>query len=209
MVQLSKPIFLFVLVVVYFCAWAGAAEIQLETPEQLLEVFYDGLLSDKPLTELPQIFAEPTTFASALKWPNQDGVSDKRTATMAVWEYFRANKKALLFAGIDPSQTVKKCSLGYSFVTFSNSATFFDGIFCVELMAPLTKSGKEGVYKQIRFPLLKNSGMTSPRYLVQESMITINGVIFGPSGDFTRTGNLYDQLGIKAKECPQERQSQP
>ena len=191
-----------VLAAMYFCGWAGAAEVQLETPKQLLEVFYEELLSDKPLAELPQIFAEPTTFASALKRPNQEGVSDKRTATIAVWEYFRANKNALLFVGIDPSQTVKKCSLGYSFIAFSNSATFFDGIFCVELVAPLSKGGKEGVYKQIRFPLLKNSGVTSPRYLIQESMITINGVIFGPSEDFTRTENLYEQLGIKEKPTP-------
>lgn len=180
----------------------GAGE-EIETPEQLLMEFYGHLLSEKSTSELPQLFVEPTTFASALTWPNQEGVVKcKAAATKAVWEYLRKNKNLFLFSGTDPLQTVQKTRLNYTFRGFRNAATFFDGLFCVELIAPLSRGGKEGVYKQIRFPLKKNDDPLGPRYLIQESMITINGVILDLPKEFERTGNLYQQLGFIAASKP-------
>ena len=118
------------------------ADGRIETPEQLILSFYENLLSDASTPELPEIFSEPTTFASALKLPNLEGVQKKSVATKAVWQYFRDNRKLFIFEGIDPSQTLKKARSHYVFTGFGNPATFFDGVFCVELTAPLSKGGK-------------------------------------------------------------------
>jgi len=173
----------------------GATE-EIKTPEQLIAEFYRHLLSEEPTSQLPQIFSEPTTFASALKLPNLEGVQDKAKATEMVWNYFRENKKLFLFSKLDPLKPIKKARLNYVFMAFQNPATFFDGIFCVELIAPLSEGGKEGVYKQIRFPLEKNTGPTGPRYLIQETAITVNGILIDLTGESNRTGNLYQQLGV-------------
>jgi hypothetical protein len=172
------------------------AEGRIETPQQLVTSFYETLLAEVLTSEVPEIFSESATIASALKLPSLEGVQDNVQATKDVWQYFRANKNLFLFNGVEPSQTLKKCRLNYCFVAFSNPSTFFDGIFCVELTAPLSTGGKEGVYKQIRLPLKKNDAPTGPRYLIQVSMITVNGVMIDPSREFDRKGNLYQQLGF-------------
>ncbi|HEY5891932.1 MAG TPA: hypothetical protein VIT91_01760 [Chthoniobacterales bacterium] len=173
------------------------AEESIETPEQVLSSFYVHLLSDVTTKELPCLFADPTVFASALKWPDLKGVTDEAVANQAVWDYFRANRSLFLFDGIEPSQTVKKAGLSYCFVAFPHPATFFDGIFCIELIAPLSKGGgKDGVLKQIRFPLKKNEGPSGPGYLIEASMIAINGAGIDPSKEFDRTESFYRRLGF-------------
>lgn len=173
-------------------------ELEVETPQQLIALFYENLFSEVPPSKLPELFAEPKSFASALKYPSIEGVMDEAEASRAVWEYFRMNKRLFSFDGIEESKTVTKGRLNYCFIAFSNPSTFFDGIFCVELTAPLTKGGKDGVFKQIRFPLRKKDNPSGPRFLIEESMISINGVTIDPTHEYERTGNLYQQFGFRS-----------
>lgn len=178
------------------------AEQRIQTPEQLLVAFYANLLSDKPVEDIPQIFVESTALAPALPGAVSNVAQNSKAATAAVWKYFRANKSLFLFPAIEAAQTTRKARLSYIFTTFVDATTFFDGAFCVELNAPLSKGGKEGVFKQVLFPLEKNTGPTGPRYLINVTSIRINGVLLDPAMEFDRSGNLYQQLGIADVSTP-------
>lgn len=172
------------------------ADERILTPERLLAVFYENLLSDKLPEEKPQIFAEPTTIASMLPGSKGDVTTNMHVATSAVWKYFQDNKHVFLFPTYEPAQTMKKAHVGYYFTAFPSTATFFDGIFYIVLSAPLSKGGREGVAKEIYFPLERNDGPTGPRYLINVNSILVNGALLDPLKEFDRSGNLYQQLGI-------------
>jgi hypothetical protein len=172
-----------------------AAELRIETPVQLLDKFYESLLSEEA-TDFPPIFHEPTAFAPAL--PGASALLGKSfsASTEAAWKYLRQNKKLFLFSAIEPSRTTQRSRLTYVFTAFPNASTFFDGAFCVELEAPLSIGGNEGIIKQILFPLEKNLDPTGPRYRINVSVIRINGILLDPGNRFDRSGNFYEQLGI-------------
>jgi hypothetical protein len=174
----------------------------LETPRQLLAVFYTCLLSGAPIEELPPILSHTTTLASALPGAPQRVFNDERLATVEVWKYLRAITNHFLFPDIAPLETVRRARLVYVFTTFANAATFFDGMFCVELMAPVSLRGREGVTKQVRFRLEKNNRATGPPYAVDVSGIGINGVLLDPAMEYDRSRDLYELLGIKPERKP-------
>jgi hypothetical protein len=168
-----------ILILLLLQSLVGATE-RIETPQELVSAFYENLLSEKEPAELPNLFAEPATMASALMFPDEESPADEAQATEQVWRYLRSHKRLFLFDGVEPSQTLKKTRLNYVFIAFADPSTFFDGILCAEVSGVLSSRNNSGIYKQVRFPLKRDESATGPRYLIRESMITINGVLIQP-----------------------------
>lgn len=167
-----------------------AADRAADSPAELLRLFYAALMSDDSQVG-PNLFDESAAFFE------MSVVEPEAAMTAKLWRFLRRNREAFLFRGIPPHETVDRARMTYVFTAFSCAATFFDGLFCVGLMAPASPAGKEGVLKEIIFGLQRNPKASGPRYLIDPNGIRINGVNLDPLGKCDRREELYRLIGIK------------
>lgn len=173
-----------------------AAAPRIDSPTETIAKFYECLLGTAPSDKTDRLFSEPAVFAALLPGAGQDALRDPNAATALIWSYFRQHKKIFLFKGIQEGETPRRARLSYCFIGFSDAAAFFDGALFVGLSAPLSMRGREGVFKEIFFPLERNNGPTGPKYLIDPAGIQVNGILLDPSRRYDRRNSLYDQLGF-------------
>lgn len=169
----------------------------IENPIELIELFYQELLSDKAPDECAKIFFDSKT-ASALfsdSFP-QNFILDEKKGNEIIWKFLRENKQLFLFDGIDPDITVRKANIGYKFSGFARRNLFFDGVFKIVVFAPLSKTWKEGIDKEINFTLVRNDKAWGPYYLIDLSTTTINGIYLNRNLESERKGKFFKMLGF-------------
>jgi hypothetical protein len=166
------------------------------TPEDLINLFYEYLLAEIPPMQCPEIFYEPETFVAAIPEKFKAQQNSKLSDTAIIWEYLRQNKQLFLFSYITPAETTQRTRLNYLFSAFPKGSIFFEGRLSVVLIAPLSKNGKEGIIKEIAFPLERNDISFQNRYLLNLISLKVNGILLDPAALHDRTGDLYQQLGF-------------
>ncbi len=184
----------------FVCQALGQDDAQVETPEAFLKIFYDNLLGDFPVTKCPEIFVNPESIAIDLPGPRKGSLKNKMSPSALIWEYLRDNKQLFLFSNMNPKETLQKAHVYYLFTGFPRGGNFFEGSLSIVLAAPLSKNGREGVLKEIVFPLEKQENSYVRRYLLRMMTVRVNGVFLDPWSRFDRSGNLYLQLGFPQKE---------
>ena len=172
---------------------SSASAQQAATPTELLELFYATLTAHQIPAATPDIFHED---AYTVFLPYGAPLPKDATPERFVWEHLRKFRAALLFAGISPEETVQNARMTYVFTGFPSSETFFHGKFYVELTGAVSPSGKEGVIKQIRFPVDLVTSGGNHRYLMRLPGITVNGICLDWGGEFDRSDDLYQVLKV-------------
>ena len=163
------------------------------SPEQTVRIFYEALYSNQPVKDCPKIFYEANVLAGALPTRYQNNGD----GSAAVWAFFRDHKNALGFGGPDPLIRAQRARLGYLFTSYRDGAPFFEGGFSIVAMHTISPGGKEGIWKEVVFPMQK-SGPAGPPYLIDPIGIKINGVVLATSSsEFSRSDDLWRLLGFR------------
>lgn len=189
----------FILLAAALIGWettAASEEAKVEQPIAVIKSFYDGLKSDAKIHDLPEIFSGISDLAPDLRSANAAEYSGL-TDVEVIWAFLRAHREAFLFEGIRPEKTLEKARIGYVFFSFSSPETFFDGGFGVEISLPLSKKAKEGVYKQVTFPMQKVESSSGVGYKLDVVSIRINGALLDFSGEFDRRSDLWKLIGLR------------
>lgn len=187
-----------ILLVIHLCCIKVAISeeiIEIIEPNDLLNVFYDNLISDKPFNDCDEIFYDPQEMASTISAVTLKNAPKDLTASGKIWYYFRKNKPLFLFPNILPELTVEEASMDYKFSGFGKRQLFFDGFFGIILGSPLPV--KRGVRKEISFYFEKNDKPYGYRYLINPFTISINGIYLDKRNEADRSGDLYEQLGFR------------
>ena len=174
----------------------ASEENRIITPEDLIKVFYENLLSDKEPSESPDIFYNINNFVSIIPDSYKENLGRSSTDSTIMWKYLKKNKDLFLFPTIDPTETVEKATVSYLFTNFPERAVFFEGRFSVILTAPLSKKGKDGIIKEVIFSLERNQNPYQYRYLLNLYSSSVNGIYLEPCYNEFRSGELFKKLGF-------------
>lgn len=166
----------------------------ISTPKDLIKIFYSALGSDKDISEHPEIFSNPASFASVLpdKLKNGKNLSD----SAIIWKFLKENKKIFLFQSIPAAETLDVIRISYLFSNFPDNGLFFEGSLSVVLIGTLSQKGKDGIMKEITFALKKTSGLEQHKYLLDLHATRINGVYIEPYYSEFRSGEMFQKLGF-------------
>lgn len=188
-----------------FCQFSLADSRRAETPLDLIQIFYDDLLSNKDVSECADVFVDSKSYALDIREKPKQGegvLSD----TALIWKYLRQNKNLFLFSHISPAQTLQSAKIGYLFVPYkfnNKTSLFFDGNMSIIIFAPLSEMGKDGIMKEIMFPIMRGNGADRHRYLLNLSAIRINGIYLiylDPLFELKKVKNLIEMLGFPSEK---------
>lgn len=171
----------------------------INTPQELVHVFYENLLSDKPVAECPPIFYEPENYSAALAPALGIGKGHRLTATELAWIYLRENRNLFLFGQSDAASTIRAIKISYYF-TFPFPETFFDGSFFVQIDGIPRGFGESAIIKNVLLPVFRATTYSTYRYLINFAIIRINGIILDPFNEAKRPSDLYKFLGFRSAE---------
>jgi len=192
MIKLSCLV-LTTLLIISSYAFANEAESILN-PEGLIKIFYSALGSNKDISEHPEIFSNPASFASVLpdKFKSDKNISD----SAIIWKFLKENQKIFSFQSIPISETLDVIRISYLFSNFPENGLFFEGSLSVMLIGTLSKKGKDGIMKEITFSLKKTSGLEQNKYLIDLHSTRINGAFIKPYYSEFRKGEIFQKLGF-------------
>lgn len=167
---------------------------QISSPEELIRVFYSTLASDKDVSKYPEIFFNPASFASVIseKYKKNKELSDSEV----IWTFLKENQKLFLFQNLPPDKTLDLIRISYLFSNFPSNKLIFDGKLSVVLIGTMSKKGKDGIMKEITFPLEKTSGFAQHKYLINLDATRINGAYIEPNYSEFRRGEMFQMLGF-------------
>jgi hypothetical protein len=184
---------------VLLCVFPSQAEQDIQTNVKvnagmrLIEEFYMSLLTNNPIEQCPAIFA-----------PDSLGVApDRQQEKMNLcrkWEFLRENKKIFLTEPFEnnefylPQDFFRKSRKVISF-TNPTQGDYTSGHLYITLLSTVTSGCKDGVFKEISFPIAPVEGTDG--YKIEFFLIKINGALLDPYGEFQRDYDLWVRLGFK------------
>ena len=186
----------FISCLMLLCVFSSRAEqgvlidIKVKAGMRLVEKFYEALLTNSPVEQCPAIFSPDSPDKQ------QDEIYLRRK-----WEFLRNNKKLFLTEPFEnnefyrPQDFFQKSRKIVSFTNPTQGDHYTSGHLYITLLSTVTLGCRDGVFKEISFPIAPVEG--TDEYKIEFFLIKINGVLLNPYGEFQRNYDLWVRLGFE------------
>jgi len=159
---------------------------------KLIESFYKYLLSDRLPEKNTNLFHG--IYSSS---PERNLLQEE----IFLWKYFRDNQSLFLTDRYksgkyyNEKDFYSKSKKMISYFNPPKGKPVTDGLLYITLVSTTAKSGSDGVYKEIAFPIVLDEDTNS--YKIEWISIKVNGVHIDPYSSFKRNFELFKRLGFK------------